>query len=229
MLSVKKIAKYILNRIRLRKNHIIFFFSSDISLSAKFESYSKISKHTSFIGEIGLCSYIGEYSFISGKIGRFTSIGSNCSIITGVHLYTYPSVTTSPSFYSMRNICGHSFAQKQILHEEHRFADIKKQYPIIIGNDCWINSHVKFVSGIKIGDGAVVLAGAVVTKDVPPYAIVGGVPAKIIRYRYDKEDIEFLLRTKWWTHDIEWFKQNEALMTDFKLFKEIYQKNNSIN
>ena len=62
--------------------------------------------------------------------------------------------------------------------------------------------------GVSIGNGAVVLARAVVTKDVPPYAIVGGVPAKVLKYRYDDETIQFLIDTKWWNNEIRWFMRN---------------------
>ena len=68
------------------------------------------------------------------------------------------------------------------------------------------------------------LAGAVVTKDVPPYAIVGGVPAKIIRYRYDEETIAFLLRIKWWDMPEDWLKENWRLLNDMDKLKAYIQK-----
>ena len=69
---------------------------------------------------------------------------------------------------------------------------------IVIGNDVWFGSKSLVLSGVKIGDGAVVAAGAVVTNEVPPYAIGGGVPARVIRYRFSPEKIRFLLELKWW-------------------------------
>ena len=78
------------------------------------------------------------------------------------------------------------------------------------------------IGGVHIADGAVVLAGAVVTKDVPPYAIVGGVPAKIIRYRYDEETISFLLQAQWWNNTEDWFKENWKLLTDIDKLKAYY-------
>lgn len=70
--------------------------------------------------------------------------------------------------------------------------------PAEIGNDVWIGQNAVIMDGVKIGDGAIVAAGAVVTKDVAPYAIVGGVPAKLIKYRFDEATIKDLLRLKWW-------------------------------
>ena len=78
------------------------------------------------------------------------------------------------------------------------------------------------IGGVHIADGAVVLAGAVVTKNVPPYAIVGGVPAKIIRYRYDEETISFLLQAQWWNNTEDWFKENWKLLTDIDKLKAYY-------
>lgn len=76
-----------------------------------------------------------------------------------------------------------------------------------------------FIGGITIGDGAVVMAGAVVTKDVPPYAIVGGVPAKVIKYRYDEDTVRFLLSFKWWNKDIEWLRKHWDLLCDVEKLK----------
>ncbi len=85
--------------------------------------------------------------------------------------------------------------------------------PPTIGNDVWIGSNATILQGVNIGNGAVIAAGAVVTKDVPPYAIVGGVPAKIIKYRFTEEQIKSLLDIEWWKLDKEEFKDK---MKDFE-------------
>ena len=82
----------------------------------------------------------------------------------------------------------------------------------VVGNDVWIGTEALIMQGINIGDGAVIAARSVVTKDVPPYAIVGGNPAKLIRYRFSREEIEKLLLVKWWNWDIEKIRQNLNLL-----------------
>ena len=145
----------------------------------------KIESNSYFDGEMGFGSYSGTNFWFVGRIGRFTSIANNVSSNPYVHPIEPPYVSTSPMFFSVLRQNGHTFTNEQLFTESRD--------PVVIGNDCWIGQSVFMTGGIKIGDGAVVLAGAVVTKDVPPYAIVGGVPAKVIRYRYDEETIKFLL------------------------------------
>ncbi|WP_300911611.1 CatB-related O-acetyltransferase [Muribaculum intestinale] len=182
---------------------------------------NKIHPHTYFRGELGFGSYIGPNCNIVGKIGKFTSIGPNVRCNPGRHPYTYPYVTTAPCFFSLNpkhSQNGSTFATKQCF-DEFTYADKDCKFPIVIGNDCWIGEGVFIVGGVTIGNGAVVLAHAVVTKDVPPYAIVGGVPAKILKYRYSTDDIEFLQRIKWWDNSISWFKNNWELLCNFEKLK----------
>lgn len=91
--------------------------------------------------------------------------------------------------------------------------------PPTFGNDVWIGSNVVFIGSVNISDGAVVLSNAVVTKDVEPYQVVGGVPAKHIGYRFKKEDIELLLRLRWWDKPISWLEKNWNLLNDFDAFR----------
>ena len=87
-----------------------------------------------------------------------------------------------------------------------------------IGNDVWIGLNATILDGVTIGDGAIVAAGAVVTKDVPPYAVVGGVPAKIIKYRFTESQIDFLLKFRWWEKDRKWIQQNYKRFQDIESF-----------
>jgi len=75
----------------------------------------------------------------------------------------------------------------------------------------WIGNNATIMSGVKVGDGAIIAAGAIVTHDVPSYAIVAGVPAKVIKYRFGMDTISLLEKIEWWNKDINWIKNNEEL------------------
>lgn len=202
---------YITLKLRFR-GKVRFNFTTKVDISSSFEGANVIGDSTKFCGKMGYGSYICNDSSIIGNVGRFTSIAAEVKNAQGVHPITSPYVTTSPMFFSLKKQSGITFAKKQLFDE--------MRAPISIGNDCWIGQRAFFVGGLTIGDGAVVLAGAVVTKDVPPYAIVGGVPAKILKYRYDEETIQFLLEKKWWNMPVEWLKENSALLCDIDKLKE---------
>lgn len=222
---MKHFLKYLINKWRWRRK-CRFPFTVEISMVSVFEGMNAIYDRTWFDGEMGLGSYISADCFFVGKIGRFCSIAPKVEIILGTHPYTLPFVTTSPFFFSPKKQNGHTVCQTA-LFEEFRYADTEGKYPVIVGNDCWIGLGVRIVSGVKIGDGAMVLAGAVVTKDVPPYAIVGGVPASVLKYRYDQETIRFLLDTRWWEHDIEWLIKHKACLTNMEILKRLMTFNKS--
>ena len=168
-----------------------------------------------FHGNMGYGSYIGPHSEIWANIGRFTSIASYVRTNIGVHPIGTPYATTSPMFYSIQGQTGATFAERTMFEEF--------KVSTTIGNDVWLGEDVFFTGGLNIGDGAVVLAGAVVTKDVPPYAIVGGVPAKVIKYRYDEKTIQFLLELKWWNLDIEWLRKHWDLLCDIEKLKDYFK------
>lgn len=220
MFGLKHFAKYIYLKYKWR-GKLSFPFSCRIGRASFFEGANKICSKTVFSGSLGYGSYIGLNSVILGKVGRFTSIASRCMVIVGRHPYTYPFATTCPMFFSLLKQNRHTFADRQ-LYEEFKYAEPGNF--VVIGSDCWIGEDARIIEGVKIGDGAMVLAGAVVTKDVPPYAIVGGVPATIKGYRYDEQTIKFLLETQWWNNSIGWFKENWALLCDIEMLKKYYEK-----
>lgn len=199
--------------------------SAILDNKVSFEGCCQLHPYVKFCGRLGYGSYIGPYSKVSAKIGRFTSIASHVCTIAGRHAYQAPFATTCPMFFSLNpnhSQSGSTFATEQMF-EELKFAVPETHLDVEIGNDVWIGERAILIGGIHIADGAVVLAGAVVTKDVPPYAIVGGVPAKIIRYRYDEEIINFLLNIQWWNNSEDWFKEHWRLLTDIDRLKAFYR------
>lgn len=117
-------------------------------------------------------------------------------------------------FYSTAKQCVETFTNEQLYQEETRV----DQHTAIIGNDVWIGEDARLLEGISIGNGAIVAAGAMVTKDVPQYAIVGGVPAKIIRYRFSDEQIAQLEELQWWNKDNKWLRSNVKAFADINVF-----------
>ena len=196
------------------------------SRKSVFEPMTQLHPYSFFNGKMGMGSYIGAHSSLSANVGRFCSISNDVVCNSGVHPYEAPYVSTSPCFFSLASPneqCGSSFATKQKFNE-NRLVDEIQGIAVEIGNDVWIGERVFIVGGVHIGDGAMILAGAVVTKDVPPYAIVGGVPAKITRYRYDEETVSWLLSIKWWNNSKEWFVDNWRLLNNIEELMKYYSR-----
>lgn len=170
---------------------------------------------------IGYASYIGDdCKFVRTKIGKFCSIGSNVKIIFGSHP-TSTYVSTHPAFYSVNPPTCKGFVKKNI-YDEYKYVDDQKKYYVSIGNDVWIGDGVKIMQGIKIEDGAILAAGSIVTKNVGPYEIVAGVPARVIKRRFSQTEIDYLLRLKWWEKSPEWLKKNANLFDSIHKFKEVF-------
>lgn len=205
-------ARYLYSLVKFH-GKVSFPYSAIIGRYAQFEGDNAIGTNSSFSGKMGRFSYMASDCDLCATIGRFTSIGSRVQSIMFRHPVTYPFVSTSPMFYSTLKQCGSNFATEN-LYRECVMVNEKEHSAIVIGNDCWINSNVTFTSGVTVGDGAVVLAGAVVTRDVPPYAIVAGVPAKVIKYRFSETDIKWLLQKKWWNRDANWIRKNWRAFND---------------
>lgn len=137
--------------------------------------------------QMGRYSYMGKNNSVANTtIGSFCSIASYCAIGGGAH--PLDMVSTSPVFYGGKNVFGQNFGTLEI--------EINKS--VTIGNDVWIGEGVFINDGITVGDGAIVGAHSVVTHDVPAYAVVVGAPAKVIRYRFSEDEIQKLLKLKWW-------------------------------
>lgn len=142
----------------------------------------------------GAYSYVGGHSTICPKvtIGNFTMLAHDVMILGGDHNYKVAGI---PTVFAGRDVTR----------------------PTNIGDDVWVGAGSIIMAGVTIGDGAIIAVGSVVTKDVPPYAIVGGVPAKILRYRFDEGVRKALLKLKWWNLPEEVLKQNIELFQKEKL------------
>lgn len=143
-------------------------------------------------------------------IGKFCSIacGTKFMFTSGNHSLKSLSTYTFPIFFDEWNL-----DVKNITSAWDNKGDI------VIGNDVWIGYEAVIMPGVKIGDGAIVGTRAVVTKDVPPYTIVGGVPARPIRKRFDDETIEKLLKIKWWDWDKEKIEKNISVIQSGEIDK----------
>lgn len=205
----KRILLLVISKIRC-------LFLKSISITARVE-YSKVSKkarvwHHAFV----LHSYVDDYSYIGpntrviyAHIGKFCSIAGDCKVGMGTHSLNFAS--SSSVFTSAKNGTG------QIWTKNNSFKEHKK---VIIGHDVWIGQNVLIVGGVKIGTGAVIGAGAVVTKDVEPYTIVGGVPARVIRKRFTESEINILLKSEWWS------LEDKVLKNNIDLFQSPLKKEN---
>lgn len=163
---------------------------------------------------IGKGTYIAQNSVISmTDIGKYCSIGPN--LMCGFGIHPTSGISTSPAFYSNLKQNGISFSKENKIIERKN---------IKIGNDVFIGMNVSILDGVTICDGAVIAAGAVVIKDVKPYEIVGGVPAKHIKYRFSDEIIKKLLKIKWWDFDDEKIKDVEKMFFDVEKFIQQYSK-----
>jgi acetyltransferase-like isoleucine patch superfamily enzyme len=189
----------------------------DISPSAKVSNSTlKIYTRVKDYAELR-DSYLGEYSYISQQsIVNKTNIGKFCSIANGCYigLWEHNTQVSTHSFYLYEH-SGHFV-------KGYRNYD-KDTIETNIGNDVWIGANSVVLKGVSIADGAIVGASAVVTKDVPPYAIVVGNPAKVLKNRYSQKEIDWLLSVKWWDFDRVKLKElvDQEAFNNFEAFKKI--------
>jgi acetyltransferase-like isoleucine patch superfamily enzyme len=182
----------------------------------KLEGFNKVEERASISNSLlGRGTYIGGFSKLeNGIIGRFCCIAPYVEVIYGQHpLGNYVSI--HPAFYSLWKQGGFTFVENQKFQE---FNLIDGKYSFVIGNDVWLGYGVKIIEGLTVGDGAVVATGSIVTHNIPPYEIWGGVPAKKIKDRFPDEIKCKLNEIKWWNSDINKLKKQAYLFTDIDKF-----------
>ncbi|WP_153445933.1 CatB-related O-acetyltransferase [Vibrio algicola] len=202
-------------RIAKPKNQQSFFIRkmSKLLLMPNSESMRYLAdQHFNF--SVGPQTYRFEQFFNNSSylnlqcIGGFCSIGDNVCIVKGNHPLTF--VSTHPFLYEKKH--------GGYIDVDIDISDNINTKKVIIENDVWIGANVTILPGVKISNGAIIATGAVVTKDVAAYAIVGGVPAKLIRYRFEPEVIESLLLSQWWSWPKEQIQQHIDLFYKLEKF-----------
>ncbi|HTN62753.1 MAG TPA: CatB-related O-acetyltransferase [Devosia sp.] len=188
---------------RLRKkSQLSAVKNTHLGFDTKIEAGSQVVDTT--LGRHTFCGY--NCTILNADIGSFCSIAQDVCIGGAAHPTHF--VSTSPVFLSHRDSVKTKFSRHEFVHLPQT----------LIGHDVWIGYGAKIKSGVTIGTGAVIGMGAVVTRDVPPYTIVAGNPAREIRKRFEPRLIEALLQSSWWEFDEDRLKSAAALFVDPEAF-----------
>lgn len=204
---------YLFSTVRMGKN-------SRLNIGSTFEGENYIGDGSRIENSyMGYASYISNSTTLQNvKIGRYCAISEGVSVIRGQHP-TKQFVSIHPAFYSPGNSASSICYVSEELYKEFNY--VESGYVVDIGNDVWIGKNVQLMEGITIGNGAVIAAGAVVTKDVQPYAIVGGIPAKLIRDRFSEDEKVFLDKLQWWNKSEEWIKENAKYFSNITILQKM--------
>ncbi|HEY8928034.1 MAG TPA: CatB-related O-acetyltransferase [Mucilaginibacter sp.] len=213
----KDLKAYLSDVMRLAKNKRRYpdcrFYKGSVLLNSELGNFNVLFTGAQVINStLGSHTYVQKRStIVNASVGKFCSIASDVSIGPGNH--KLDGVSTHPAFY-LRNTP---------LLKKYSAADIflESSKKTTVGHDVWIGEKAIVLDGLSIGTGAVIAAGAVVAKDVAPYSIVGGVPAKVIRMRFTEAEIELLLKSEWWNKDEDWLQQNYRAFDSIKAFKNL--------
>lgn len=185
-------------RAKVAKRGVRIGFGVDI-ISCEFGDYAnlayRVQARDSYVGKR---STIGRYSKL-----RKANIGDYCSISW--------DVTIGAPAHTLYNPTTHCFWHMSQFGISDLDLPLQDEEEVRVGNDVWIGCYAIIMPGVTISDGAVIGAGSIVTKDVPPYAIVAGAPARVLRYRFDEDAIDALLQMRWWEWDDSKLKQESSL------------------
>jgi len=203
---------------------LALFLNAPIILNGKTVGFSLVrsekfncifGNHTNIVAPYSLRNVdLGDYSYIAKNsnvsnctLGKFCSIGPN--FCCGLGLHPTNGISTAPMFYSAAKQNGMTLVEKDT------FVELKQT---TIGNDVFIGANVTIIDGVTIGDGAVIGAGAIVVKDIPAYAVAVGVPAKVVKYRFDDKTIAKLQKSEWWNWSEDNLQQLAAYEFDVNKF-----------
>lgn len=197
-------------------------YRSFASMSSRFSEGNRLHG-TAVVAD----SSLGRYSYVaSGAFVHHADVGAFCSIgpdacVGGLGRHPTRSLSTHPIFFSTKGQVTRSFVDEDCFDEFLRSS---------IGSDVWIGARAIVLDGIRVGDGAIVAAGAVVSRDVMPYSIVAGVPARTVKARFSPKNIEILLRLQWWDWDIAslqaasslFLEESDLMVEKLAMFRESY-------
>lgn len=186
----KKIIFRLIRILKLKKG-----VYGNVGKKNKFGAYTFVSEGAT----IGNYNYVGPFSMINNaEIANYCSIGPNVKLGQAEHSKSF--LTTSQLI--SKDLINHSLNKSKTL----------------INSDVWLAANVTVLQGVEIGVGAIIGANAVVTKNIPPYAIAVGIPAKVVSYRFDESTIDRLLDSKWYLNDLN---RAKAILKDFNYNKEV--------
>jgi acetyltransferase-like isoleucine patch superfamily enzyme len=203
-----------LTRLQRRFPTCQFYLGAYVDPASSLGKYCVIFRNTAIVrSDIGDHTFVQKDSYIGhAQVGRFCSIAMRVTVGPGQHPVDF--VSSHPAFYSATQPIARTFSASD------KFSPTAS---VEIGHDVWLGQNAMVMDGVTVGTGAVVAAGAVVTQAVPPYAIVGGVPARLIRYRFDEALRAKLLATQWWDMPDEWLQAHSPDFMDPVRFVEQWE------
>ena len=206
-------------RLLLNKKGIVLDTKSNINFNCEHEGTvkSRIVNSIAHVNKMGEGCFV-ENAYIYGdvELGRFVSISGPGTIIhsevNGIHIGSFSSIEPNVSIIEFNHDYNRptSYAIQLNIFNNSPEDDFISKGPVEIGEDVWVGANVVILSGVKIGRGAVIAAGSVVDKDVEPYSIYGGVPARRIKMRFLPERINLIEDTKWWEWDVETIRKEKV-------------------